>query len=106
VEATLKKLFRFRGYRLVEEGIFSASEGGEVTQAMGGYQVAAGIHRVSGTGDRAAVELGVRLSGRDVEFRTTVGLPAGKTAVLGNVGEDPRGTLILTVRPELVSASP
>jgi hypothetical protein len=106
VEATLRKLFRFRGYRMVEEGVFSATEGGDVSQAMGGYRVGAEIHRVSGTGDSATVELMVHLSGRDVEFRTTVGLPAGKTAVLGNVGEDPRGTLILTVRPELVSASP
>ena len=107
VEATLRKLFRFRGYRMVEEGVFSASEGGAVSQAMaGGYRVGAEILRVSGTGDSATVELSVHLSGRDVQFGTTVGLPAGKTAVLGNVGEDPRGTLILTVRPELVSASP
>ena len=105
VEATLRKLFRFRGYRMVREGVFSATEGGEVSQAMGGYRVAAGIHRVSVTGDSATVELGVHLSGRDVEFGTTVGLPAGKTAVLGNVGQDPRGTLILTVRPELIIAS-
>jgi hypothetical protein len=35
-----------------------------------------------------------------------VGVPTGKTAVLGNVGEDPRGTLILTVQPELVNVSP
>ena len=34
------------------------------------------------------------------------GILSGKTAVLGNVGQDPRGTLILTVHPELISASP
>ena len=115
VEATLRKLFRFRGYRMVEEGVFSATEGGEVSQAMGGFGVTAGIHRVSGTGDSATVELGIHLYGRNVqlapprryvEFATTVGLPVGKTAVLGNVGQDPRGTLILTVRPELIIASP
>jgi hypothetical protein len=106
VEAMLRKLFRFRGYRMVEEGVFSATEGGDVSQAMGGYRVGAGIHRVSGMGDSATVELRVHLTGRTVEFSTIVGLPAGKTAVLGNVGQDPRGTLILTVRPELVTASP
>lgn len=108
VEAALRKLFRFRGYRLVEEGIFSATEGGEVTQQLGsaGYLIGAEIRRVSGTGDSAIVELTVHLSGRDVRFSTQVGVPAGKTAVLGNVGEDPRGTLILTVQPELVSVSP
>jgi hypothetical protein len=108
VEATLRKLFRFRGYRLVEEGIFSATEGGNVQQQLGGagYLIAAEIQRVSGTGDSAIVELAVHLRGRDVQFGTQVGVPVGKTAVLGNVGEDPRGTLILTVKPELVSASP
>src|SRR5438093_2090201 len=49
VEATLRKLFRFRGYRMVREGVFSATEGGEVSQAMGGFGVTAGLHRVSGT---------------------------------------------------------
>jgi hypothetical protein len=106
VEPTLRKLFRFRGYRMVEEGIFSAAEDGVVAQAMGGYSLEAEIRRVSGEGDSAAVALGVKLDGRDVRFSTQVGLPAGKTAVLGNVGEDPRGTLILTVRAEVISASP
>jgi hypothetical protein len=27
-------------------------------------------------------------------------------AVLGNIGEDPRSTLILTVHPELITAAP
>jgi hypothetical protein len=108
VEAALRKLFRFRGYRLVEEGVFSATEGGNVTQQLGGagYLIAAEIQRVSGMGDSAIVELSVHLRGRDVQFGTQVGVPAGKTAVLGNVGEDPRGTLILTVKPEIVSAAP
>ena len=108
VEAVLRKLFRFRGYRLVEEGVFSATEGGEVNQQLGsaGYMIGAEIRRVAGFGDSAIVQLGVHLRGRDVQFGTQVGVPVGKTAVLGNVGEDPRGTLILTVKPELVSASP
>ncbi|HSD32424.1 MAG TPA: hypothetical protein VLB49_10970 [Gemmatimonadales bacterium] len=108
VEPTLRKLFRFRGYRLVQEGIFSVTEGGNVTQQLGTgtYSVAAGIRRVAGVGDSATVEFGVQLSGRDVRFETQVALPAGKTAVLGNVGESPKGTLILTVKPELISASP
>lgn len=108
VEAALRKLFRFRGYRLVEEGVFSATEGGNVTQQLGGagYVIAAEIQRVSGSGDSAIVNLSVHLRGRDVQFGTEVGVPVGKTAVLGNVGEDPRGTLILTVKPELVTVSP
>ena len=106
VEPTLRKLFRFRGYRLVKESIVSAVAGGEVNQSMGGYAFISGIGRVSAIGDSAFVDLQVRLRGRDLDFGTQVVLPAGKTAVLGNVGEDPRGTLILTVKPELISASP
>jgi hypothetical protein len=106
VEPTLRKLFRFRGYRMVEEGVFSVREGGVVQQALGAYSLNAEMRRVAGVGDSAIVEISVTLLGRDVRFGTEVGVPAGKTAVLGNIGEDPRGTLILTVRPELISASP
>lgn len=106
VEPTLRKLFRFKGYRLVEEGIFSATEGGTVRQSMGSYTLETEIRHVAGAGDSATIDLSVHLAGRDVRFGTDVGVAAGKTAVLGNIGEDPRGTLILTVRSELVNASP
>lgn len=106
VEATLRKLFRFRGYRLVEEGVFSVAEGGDVAQSLGGYTIAAVLRRVSGSGDSALVDVEVHLRSREVTFRTRVTIAAGKTAVLGNVGENPHGTLILTVRPELIGAAP
>ncbi len=108
VEATLRKLFRFRGYRLVEEGVFSTTEDGRVVQQLGSgaYMIEVHTHRIAGAGDSATVPLEVLLSGRNLRFSTDVGIPVGKTAVLGNVGEDPRGTLILTVRPELITASP
>lgn len=106
VEPTLRKLFRFGGYRLVEQGFFSAAEGGSVSQRMGDHGIEGQIWRVSGSGDSALVDLDVHLRGQDVEFSTRVTVPAGKTAVLGNVGQSPRGTLILTVKPELISAAP
>lgn len=108
VEATLRQLFRFRGYRLVQEGVFSANEGGEVTQQLGSddYEISAEIQRVSGSGDSAIVDMRVHLMGRGVRFSTEVGVPAGKTAVLGNVGQDPHGTLILTVEPQLIRVGP
>lgn len=106
VEPTLRRLFRFRGYRLVEEGFFSAAEGGTVEQRLSGaHSISTEIRRVSGVGDSTLVDLEVQLRGREVSFSTRVTLPAGKTAVLGNVGEDPRGTLILTMKPELLSAA-
>jgi hypothetical protein len=108
IESTLRRLFRFRGYRLVQTGVLSANEGGEVMQQLGNgdYQIATQVRRVSGTGDSAIVDLHVHLAGRGVRFSTDVGVPAGKTAVLGNVGEDPRGTLSLTVQPQLITPSP
>jgi|SRR5437588_2935818 len=112
VEATLRHLFRFQGYRLVAEGVVSATEKGEVTQMLATtpdhYQLSASVRRLAGSADSATVELAVRLEllDRASRFNTTVTIPVGKTAVLGNVQALPHGrTLILTVRPELLTTS-
>src|SRR5881628_1126804 len=89
VEATLRRLFRFQGYRLVAEGVVSATEKGEVTQVLGSetehYELFASVQRLAGSADSATVELSVRLVGRGGSFHTTVTVPVGNTAVLGNV---------------------
>jgi len=111
VEAALRHLFRFQGYRLVAEGVVSATEKGEVTQALATtpnpYVLSASVQRLAGSADSPTVELNVRLDAmRGGNFRTTVTIPVGKTAVLGNVQALPHGrTLILTVRPELLTTS-
>ena len=111
VEATLRRLFRFQGYRLVAEGVVSATEKGEVTQALATtpnpYVLSASVQRLAGSADSPTVELNVRLDAmRGGNFRTTVTIPVGKTAVLGNVQALPNDrTLILTVRPELLTTS-
>ncbi len=108
VEATLRQLFRFRGYRLVGEGVVSGIEGSPVSQMLGGGAgLEAAIERIAGRGDSATVQLSVRLNLFPGTFQTRLNVPLGKTAVLGNVQGGQAGTaLILTVRPELVSASP
>jgi hypothetical protein len=114
VEATLRQLFRFRGYRLVGEGVVSGIEGSGVSQMLGGggmlgyaAGLEASIERISGRGDSATVQLNVRLNLFPGTFQTRLNVPLGKTAVLGNVHGGRAGTtVILTVRPELVSASP
>jgi len=111
VEATLRQLFRFRGYRLVGEGVVSTTEKGEVTQILAAeperYVLIASVQRLAGATDSATEELSVRLEGRGGSFHTMVTIPAGKTAVLGNVQATSKGrTLILTVRPEVLTASP
>jgi type II secretory pathway component GspD/PulD (secretin) len=111
VEATLRQLFRFRGYRVVGQGVVSATEKAEVSQMLAAepehYALTTTVMRLAGAADSATVELGVELVGRGGRFRTTVTIPVGKTAVLGNVQASSKGrTLILTVRPEVLTASP
>ncbi len=109
VETTLRSLFRFRGYALVTQGVMAGTVNSSSEQTLAGaggpYRLGAIIERVSGSGDSATVTLRVHLSvpRSGADFQTEVGIPAGKTAVLGNVlGGSSGPTLILTVRPELM----
>ncbi|HVM43362.1 MAG TPA: hypothetical protein VMT77_07640 [Gemmatimonadales bacterium] len=108
IEATLRSLFKFRGYALVAEGLVTGAQGSRTTQMLAGaggpYRLDASIEWVAGAGDSATVRLGVKLDFVGGSFTTTVGIPAGKTAILGNVkGGPPNSALILTVRPDLVT---
>jgi hypothetical protein len=108
VEAALRGLFRFRGYRLVTEAVLTSAQGAEARQPLSGpgarYVLETQIRRI-GSGDSATVDLWVRLD-RDGggRFETEVRLPIGKTAVLGSAQADERQpTAILTVQPELLA---
>src|SRR5437016_11485185 len=63
VEATLRQLFRFRGYRLVAEGVVSATEKGEVTQVLGSetehYALESSVQRLAGSADSVTGEMSV-----------------------------------------------
>jgi hypothetical protein len=82
VEATLRQLFRFRGYRLVGEGVVSTTEKGQVTQTLAAeperYVLIASVQRLAGAADSATVELGVTLDGPRGSFRANVTIPVGK----------------------------
>ena len=110
IEAALRSLFRFRGYRLVTEAVQTGVQGAESRQPLSGpgarYVLETSIRRL-GSGDSATVDLWVRLDVTDKagggRFETEVRLPVGKTAVLGSVRADARQpTTILAVQPELV----
>ena len=108
VESALRSLFRFQGYSLVSEGIVTGAQGSGSRQTLEGsggpYTLEAAVERVGSSGDSSVVDLNVHLIFRGGEFRTTVGIPVGKTAVLGNVqGGSESSALILTVRPELLA---
>lgn len=108
VEAALRKLFRFRGYRLIAEAVAGGMEGSVISQMVAGlggpYHIRATIHDVRGASDSGFVRLtaGLEASG-PTSLHTIVTLRSGQTAVLGNTQmREKLGTLILTVKPELV----
>ncbi|HEX9754643.1 MAG TPA: hypothetical protein VGA42_03000 [Gemmatimonadales bacterium] len=108
VETALRSLFRFRGYRLVADAVVGGLEGSHVEQTVSGeggpYLIQADIEELRGSGDSTTVRLRVafRAFTTGGALETTVRVRAGQTVVLGNAGAPSnRGTVILTVRPEL-----
>lgn len=108
VEATLRKLFRFKGYRLAAEAVVGGMEGSSISQMVEGvggpYHIRANIYQVQGSQDSGSVRILADLMGPGPgRLETTITLRPGQTAVLGNAQvSDKFGTLILAVRPELV----
>lgn len=113
VEGALRQLFRFRGYRLVADAVAGGVEGSEIFQTVVGgqqrFHLRTKIEEIRAQGESGTVLMRVVLvfGDRAPILETTVRVRAGKTFVLGNAQHLPgRGTLILAVRPEFVSASP
>lgn len=108
VEGALRKLFRFRGYRLVGEAVVGGTEYSEASQEVAGeggpYLIIARIQEVRGSADSGVVRVEAHLrAGTGGELQTTVSLRAGQTAVLGNARlSGAGGTVILAVKAELV----
>ncbi len=76
----------------------------EVSSADGKYGIEVEIRQVRGTADSGSVLMDVGLrTFQGTGLRTSVNARAGQTVVLGNAQLGSKGgTLILTVRPELV----
>ncbi len=109
VESVLRRLFNFRGYRLLAQAMLGGVEGSSMEQRMSsegrGLAITAYINDVRSAGDSGVVHLEVQLfaSGYGDVLQTSVNVRAGQTIVLGSTQPDPQGeTLILTVRPEIV----
>lgn len=109
VERQLRKLFRFEGYRLVGEAIIGGTENSSVSQEFGSgeelYFIRVDIINVRGNADSGSVRLAVEFSTMDGgSLSTTVNARSGQTVVLGNAQlRRGGGTLILAVKPELIS---
>ncbi len=110
VEAELRKLFRYQGYRLLHEAVVGGTEGSHIEQVVGhegafageGYVIMATIGAVRAKGDSGFVELEVGVRNPMMgALRTTVNARVGQTLVVGNAQlVRGGGTLIVTVRPE------
>lgn len=83
IEEELRRLFRFRGYRLAASAVLETLEGGNVGQTVGGlgYAISGGIHQVRRTADGGFVTMEIGIQNL---FHTTVRVPLGETVVLGS----------------------
>lgn len=108
VEDALRELFRFEGYRLLDEVLVHGTEGNQVFQefdseGLGRAAIEAVIRNVRTDSSGGSVQIEIRfVAGDRTQFGTTVRVRAGQTAVLGrtptSVGSR---NIILAVRPEL-----
>lgn len=108
VEAVLRDIFRFRGYRLAAEAVAHGEAPGHIRQLIGvldeaPVMVNVDVTRVVAGDSAAAVSMNVDLAlGNTSILSTSLTVPAGKTAVVGSArASSERGTLILVVRPEI-----
>jgi len=107
VEAELRKVFQFRGYRLGGEAVVTATDGSRIEQALAGSD---GFYSVEAIVYWAQADL-IRLENVSLASRgpggagltTTVNIRPGQTLVLGSSSRyDSPNTLLLTVSAEAV----
>ena len=111
VEVELRKLLRYKGYKLLASTMLQVMEGENATQSVIANEMPLDIEVSVGPVRGEAVELQVRLATPwNQVLRTTVNLPMGKTVVLGTGRNTPLvrgspveddGALILIVTAEI-----
>jgi hypothetical protein len=111
VEAELRKLFQFQGYRGAGEAVVYALDGSEISQTLSGAKMPFGIKQeyMVEARVRRGPENGLRLEDVSLysmggrKLRTTVNIRPGQTLVLGSSSmEGTSGTFFLTVTAEQV----
>lgn len=108
VEAALRELFRFRGYRLVTEAMVRSSQHSSSSLTLQGFDdsplfLSVDVERITSANGSATADLQVGLGSRALQIlRTRVVVPGGQTVVLGTARPfSDRGALILVVTPEI-----
>lgn len=104
VEAPLRALFRYRGYRLVGDLTLRTLEGATFEQSQPGLNVSGEVRQLSvGSDPQVALDLHVETTWGSVT--TSVSGAPGKTLVIGTQQQAGRdGALIAAVTPELAPA--
>lgn len=104
VEAPLRELFRYRGYRLLGEVTVQAMEGAPFHQEQPGLRVGGSVREVTPAGPDARVTLEVEVASDGGSVSTSVSGAPGKTLVVGSQKKTGGGAIIAAVTPELVPA--
>jgi hypothetical protein len=99
VEAPLRELFRYRGYRLLGEVTVQAMEGTPFRQEQEGLLVAGTVHEVTPAGPDARVTVEVEVTSPSGSVTTSVSGAPGKTLVVGTQKKTGGGAIIAAVTP-------
>jgi hypothetical protein len=121
IDAELRGLFRFAGYRLLSQGTVTANDRESYTLTMRGsdgvvFDLSGNVFAIQTSGGKGSAQISVHLSEKGnfqppqrQNYRagtlvsTGLTVPFGQTVVLGSaVSSGDAPALILTVRPELV----
>jgi len=109
VEAELRKLFQFRGYRLAAQAMLTVTDGSDISQRLSG---ADGAYLISGnaswrSGNATALQIQLWHGRSNVILETAVNVRPGQTLVLGtSPKEGSTATLLLTVHADPADADP
>jgi hypothetical protein len=108
VEAELRKIFQFRGYRLGGEAVVTATDRSRIEQSLSGsdgfYAVAAEVYWVQSDLIRLESVSLMSQTPQGVHLTTTVNIRPGQTLVLGSSSQvGSSTTILLTVHAESVT---
>ena len=110
-ESTLRELLPYRGYRVVDEGDFRATEWSEFTRdGFGPFGIQGRVTEVRTEGPGASARIDLRVAGRieerfGQEIRGTVNAPLGETVVVATHRSRSEGpALVVALRADLIDA--
>ncbi|HWK88721.1 MAG TPA: hypothetical protein VNP72_01950 [Longimicrobium sp.] len=107
VEAPLREMLRYRGYRLVRDVTVQAVEGRGFSHKEEDVQIEGVLTEVTATGPNPSVTLDVGVMMENGEIKTSVSGQPGKTLVIGTQKQQGgAGAVILVVRPTALPAAP